>query len=310
MRPPVPRLVWGYVVCLLLALGYCGRCFLVATGIGRDRESEAAFAEYWQGHRCVDAGEYLAAIPHYDVWRDLLRRRGKDDSEVAGSIAYCWWRGGKVDEALSVFDASLARNLRWEVAVDKALCLAERDAASALAWLQKQPLPPTAHHCALARFHRLRREFVAAIQSLEALLREFDGDRFFDAADQLVGADLPLSTDRHNELVRLLDPLTDLAECHFRLDHLEQAERLARRGVAVGRRYWESKGYASSGQIAAADGPCRLWLARVAMARQAWPEAAVHIAHARLLADRGSHSEDHRQMTAVAAELERLRAGR
>lgn len=46
------------------------------------------------------------------------------------------------------------------------------------------------------------------------------------------------------------------------------------------------------------------------MARQAWTEAAVHIEHARVLADRGSYTVDQRAARAAAAELERMRAGR
>ncbi|MCA8965402.1 MAG: hypothetical protein H6838_05390 [Planctomycetes bacterium] len=271
--------------------------------LGHDLEHDAALAEYWRGHEEFDAGHHLAAIPHYEVWRQYLRQRGSDDSEVTGSIAGCLWRGGRHDEALREFDASLARNPRWYVCVEKAHCLAQQDPAAALDWLRSQPLPPEVRSRAVADFHRQRGNYAAAIAALEDQLRQLDAASHFDAEGHLRGFGLPLPTERHNQLASLIEPFEHLAECRFRNGEIDRAEAAARRGLAASQRMLESKGYYEPEQERAGSVPCRLLLARIAMERRAWPLAAEHARLAQLLADRGSYTPHQDAARAVVAEV-------
>lgn len=285
----------------LSSLGYCARSLAIRW---KDPERRAALDEYWQGHRLFDAGKYLDAIPHYDVYRQLLKLRGEDDSEVVGSIASCSWRGGRTEEALALFAESIATNPRWYVCVEKAHCLVHRDRAAALQWLDEAPLPAEGRTRALAEFHRERREFAESIPHLDELLCLAESSGIgFDDHDRVIGADLPLTTKRHNQLAEFLDPLEYLAECHYGRGDLVRAGHYARRGVAVGQRINESKAYYEPPEEAAGSVDCRLWLARIAMERGAWELAAVEIEHARVLADRGSYSV---HQDAVRAEIRQL----
>jgi len=310
--PTIARLA-GCIGCTVLAvslLAFAGRGCAHSNWLNHDPERQAALDEYWLGHAQFDAGEYLAAIPHYDAWRQLLRRRGEDDSEVAGSIAGCLWRAGNIDEALRVFDESLTRNLRWNVAIDKALCLATLDDTSALAWLQSQPLPLEDHLDAIAAFHRSRGDFAAAVPPLDALMIRLRAEHVFDSADEVVDVESLSPAECPERLADLCDPLADLAECHFHLGDFELAERSARRGIAVGRRLRESAGFYPQAEVEAGDVSCRLWASRVAMTRRAWDEAATHIELARALADYSNYSVDRQAVASAATELARRRAAR
>jgi len=307
---PIARIAgcFGCGVLALSILWFAGRGCTHSNFLNHDPERQAALDEYWRGHERRDAGDYLAAIPHYEVYRQMLRRRGEDDSEITGSIAICLWRGGRIEDAIPLFDESLGEDLRWNVAVEKAHCMAVLDPAAGLAWLHAQPLGIESHLLALATFHRMRGDHAAAIPALDALCGRLQADLRFDAADELVDLDSMVPPICRDDLVELVDPLTALAESRFRLGDLEGAEHCAWRGVAVGRWLLADRRYYSSAEIEAGSVECRVLLARIAMSRKAWLDARTQVEHARVLADAGNYSPHKTAVQDLAIELARQSA--
>lgn len=303
-------LLVGFTVAAVLALPVTAYVMIFRWHAAwSDPDRDAALAEYYRGHQLADEGRWREAMAKYGAYRDYVLAENGDDSEVQATLADCLWKLGEQDRAIAEYDASLAKQFRWWVAVDRALCVAASDAGAAKQWLERQPFPPQDRTRSLAEFHRRRGEHAEALRYERERIAEAAPAGQFAADGSLLGYDLPLPTERHNALCELAEAMQALAEAEWAVGNTEAAQAAAARALAAHQRIKQSLGYYDEVHERAGSVECRALLARMAIAARRWDEAQAHIALAQSLANRGSYSGHVRLAAAVAGELAAARAG-
>ncbi len=284
---------------VILAFGYLySTCLFFARDASDRPERRAALDGYFEGHELYERGEWDAAIAKYETYRACVAEDQEDTSEVEGLIAECHDLAGRPDQALALFDKSLATNPLPHIRLAKANCLRRhRGFDVAIEWLRDQSMKDDERCQVMGEFHRDSGAHAEAIVWFNRLLVErgwpsfaYDRDRGFTALPET------LDTSTRNRLASCSYVFIDLARCHYALTRFDEAFAFASMGIAAGH------------VLTCGDVECRILRAAVFAKRGDLAAARADIDSASALAAAGSYTRHKRRVRAAYRWLEKLEA--
>lgn len=220
-------------------------------------------------------------------------KAGADAEACWMSIAECREAMGEYHSTLAAYDAAIATGGIGALGA-KAHCMSRYESpAVAAAWLQGLIDREAAAGdkaflwSVLGLFHMEEDRPKEAQEPLrKALQMRCDQQAFrFDERDELV-LDEPTSMKRADDFLAVAVAIEPLARCALKAGDLDEAFRVATRGVAIGRQWRRCEGRYAAGEVEAGDACCRSIRAIVHAFAGRFAEARKEASLARLLADR------------------------
>lgn len=251
---------------------------------------------------CLDRAERLREERKYAeasvAWQDAMKA-GADAEACWMAIAECREAMGEYSAALAAYDEAIAAGGIGAIGA-RAHCMSRYEGpAIGAAWLQGLIDTQSASGdkaflwSVLGLFHQEEGRWREALDPLRKAVqtRCDEGGLKFDEHDALV-IDEPTALRQADDFLPAAVTIEPLATCALKAGELDEAFRVATRGVSVLQQFRRCVGTYAADEVEAGDAACRAVRAMVLARKERFDEARQEAALARLLAVRGKHLSD------------------